>query len=119
MQLLDTRNAFEVDRGAFHGAVDWRLARFGDFPAALAAHREALAGRTVVAYCTGGIRCEKAALLMRWHGIDGVRQLDGGILGYLEATRSGRRHWRGECVVFDERGALDAGLKPAAAPSAA
>ena len=113
--LLDTRNAFEVDRGAFRGAVDWRLARFGDFPAALAAHRAVLAGHTVVAYCTGGIRCEKAALLMQQHGIDGVRQLDGGILGYLDATRSQRRHWRGECVVFDDRGTLDAGLAPAVA----
>ncbi|HEY8049076.1 MAG TPA: sulfurtransferase, partial [Ramlibacter sp.] len=29
---LDTRNAFEVDYGTFEGAVDWRLAKFSDFP---------------------------------------------------------------------------------------
>src|SRR5262249_53367072 len=28
--LLDTRNAFEVDAGSFAGAVDWRIAKFGD-----------------------------------------------------------------------------------------
>jgi UPF0176 protein len=110
--LLDTRNAWEVDAGAFDGAIDWRLAKFSDFPAAAAAHRGALQGRTVVTYCTGGIRCEKAALALQAAGVDGVWQLDGGILGYLE--RQGARHWHGRCVVFDERGAVDERLAPAA-----
>ena len=43
-------------------------------------------GKTVVSYCTGGIRCEKAALYLRDEGIDAF-QLDGGILGYFEAGR--------------------------------
>jgi UPF0176 protein len=103
---LDTRNAFEVDRGRFAGAIDWRLERFSDFPRALAANRAQLDGRTVVSYCTGGIRCEKAALLMREAGIEHVLQLDGGILGYFE--RAGGRHFDGECFVFDEREALSA-----------
>lgn len=30
--LLDTRNAFEVDHGAFEGAIDWRLTKFTEFP---------------------------------------------------------------------------------------
>jgi len=71
----------------------------------------------VVAYCTGGIRCEKAALLMQASGLGVVHQLDGGILAYLRAT--GGRHWQGDCVVFDDRGALDAALAPTAAPQAA
>ena len=103
---LDTRNAFEVDRGRIKGALDWRLERFSDFPQALAANRAQLDGRTVVSYCTGGIRCEKAALLMRDAGIEHVLQLDGGILGYFE--RAGGRHFEGECFVFDEREALSA-----------
>ncbi len=45
---LDTRNAFEVDAGAFDRALDWRLERFSDFPSALAVHREELRGKTVV-----------------------------------------------------------------------
>jgi UPF0176 protein len=100
--LLDTRNGFEVDAGAFEGALDWRLAKFSDFPAALEQHRESLRGKTVVSYCTGGIRCEKAALWMQRAGIDNVLQLDGGILRYFEATRDAP-HWRGDCFVFDER----------------
>ena len=60
-------------------------------------------GKTVVSYCTGGIRCEKAALYLREEGIDAF-QLDGGILGYFEHV--GGDHWTGECFVFDEREAL-------------
>jgi UPF0176 protein len=105
---LDTRNAFEVDHGAFDDAIDWRIAKFSDFPAALAAHRQALVGKTVVSYCTGGIRCEKAAMLMREAGLDHVLQLDGGILKYFEETSG--RHFDGSCFVFDAREAVDASL---------
>ncbi len=110
--LLDTRNAFEVDAGAFEGALDWRLHRFSDFPAALAQHADALRGKTVVSYCTGGIRCEKAALWMAQQGLPHVLQLEGGILRYFEQT-AGAPHWRGRCVVFDEREALDTQLEAA------
>ena len=105
LALLDTRNGFEVDAGRFQGAIDWRLARFGEFPAALAAHRAELAGKTVVSYCTGGIRCEKAALLLREQGVD-AWQLEGGILGYFDAV--GAAHFEGECFVFDERESIAA-----------
>ncbi len=111
--MLDTRNGFEVDAGAFEGAIDWRLQRFSDFPAALAAHRDALAGKTVVSYCTGGIRCEKAALVMQDLGIEHGYQLEGGILRYFEQT-DGAPHWRGRCFVFDEREGLAVDLQPAA-----
>jgi UPF0176 protein len=113
--MLDTRNGFEVDFGAFEGAIDWRLQKFSDFPAALAAHRDELAGKTVVSYCTGGIRCEKAAMLLQAEGL-AAWQLDGGILKYFEDT--GGPHYRGGCFVFDEREALAADLRPVA-PAAA
>jgi len=103
--LLDIRNAFEVDAGAFDGAIDWRLNRFGEFPAAVEAHRHEFEGQTVVTYCTGGIRCEKAALVLQRAGIAHVRQLDGGILKYFELT-DGAPGWHGGCFVFDERGVL-------------
>jgi UPF0176 protein len=113
--MLDTRNGFEVDAGAFEQALDWRLAKFSDFPAALQAHRAELQDRTVVSYCTGGIRCEKAALWMAEAGVEHVLQLDGGILRYFEQA-PGAPHWRGNCFVFDERTGLDASLSPAAGP---
>lgn len=107
--LLDTRNAFEVDYGAFDGALDWRLERFTQFPDAAAAAAADLTGKTVVSYCTGGIRCEKAAIYLRDAGVDAY-QLDGGILGWFEHV--GGDHWTGDCFVFDEREALTPGLAP-------
>ena len=107
--LLDTRNAFEVDYGSFDGALDWRLERFTQFPDAAAAAAADLEGKTVVSYCTGGIRCEKAAIYLREVGVDAY-QLDGGILGYFEHV--GGDHWSGDCFVFDEREALTPALTP-------
>jgi UPF0176 protein len=67
----------------------------------------------VVSYCTGGIRCEKAALLMREAGVANVLQLDGGILKYFE--EAGGEHFEGNCFVFDEREALSDTLAPTTA----
>jgi len=110
--MLDTRNTYETAHGRFAGAIDYALANFTAFPAAIAADRARYAGKTVVSYCTGGIRCEKAALYMQALGMDHVYQLDGGILGYLEHTDGA--HWQGDCFVFDGRVALDKRLQPAA-----
>lgn len=109
--MLDTRNGFEVDFGAFDDAIDWRLHKFSDFPTALAAHRDELAGKTVVSYCTGGIRCEKAAMVLEAEGLR-AWQLDGGILKYFEDT--GGPHYHGGCFVFDERESLAPDLSPIA-----
>ncbi len=114
--LLDTRNAFEVDAGTFDGTHDWRIARFSDFPAAFDAHRAELEGKTVVSFCTGGIRCEKAALYMRERGLPDVLQLEGGILGYFAATQGAAPGWRGDCFVFDERRTVAADLAPGDPP---
>lgn len=110
VMLLDTRNDYETDVGRFAHAVDYRLASFTAFPDAVAADRARYAGKTVVSYCTGGIRCEKAALHMQELGIEHVRQLEGGILKYLELTDGA--HWQGDCFVFDGRGAVGADLQP-------
>jgi UPF0176 protein len=107
--LVDTRNAFEVDYGTFEGALDWRIDRFTQFPDAARAALGELRGKTVVSFCTGGIRCEKAAIYLRESGVDAY-QLDGGILGYFEKV--GGEHWSGECFVFDEREALSPSLAP-------
>ncbi len=111
--LLDTRNAFEVDYGSFDGALDWRIERFTQFPDAAGRRRADLDGKTVVSFCTGGIRCEKATLHLRDEGIEAF-QLDGGILGYFEHV--GAAYWTGECFVFDEREALTPDLAPRVAP---
>ena len=110
MTLLDTRNAFEVARGTFRGARHLGLERFDAFPAAVDALPDAWRDETVVTFCTGGIRCEKAALYMRERGFSRVLQLDGGILDWFDQV--GGAHWDGSCFVFDERVALDPNLRP-------
>ena len=101
--LLDTRNAWEVAVGSFAGAIDPGISRFSQFASRLDDYAD-LRDRTVVTFCTGGIRCEKAAPLMKAAGFDTVYQLEGGILRYFEVC--GGAHWRGDCVVFDDRQAL-------------
>ena len=108
--LLDTRNREEIEHGTFNGALTLPIDNFTDLPEALTPHRSALADAVVVSFCTGGIRCEKAALWMQAEGMDNVLQLEGGILGYFE--RVGGFGYEGRCFVFDDRVALDAGLKP-------
>ena len=114
--MLDTRNAQEIEHGTFAGALTLPIDKFTDLPAALAPHRDALKDATVVSFCTGGIRCEKAALWMQADGMDNVMQLDDGILGYFE--RVGGLGYDGRCFVFDERVALDPELKPLVDPAA-
>ena len=108
--LLDTRNDFEVDAGTFVGAINWHLTKFTEFPQAVLDHKDELAGKTVISFCTGGIRCEKAAIFMGEVGIENVYQLDGGILKYFEQT--GGVGYQGNCFVFDERRTLDPTLQP-------
>uniref|UniRef100_UPI001F14AA4E rhodanese-like domain-containing protein n=1 Tax=Xanthomonas axonopodis TaxID=53413 RepID=UPI001F14AA4E len=107
--MLDTRNAQEVTYGTFQGALTLPIDKFTDLPGALEPHRAALAEATVVSFCTGGIRCEKAALWMQADGMDNVLQLEGGILGYFEEV--GGEGYDGRCFVFDERVALDPELR--------
>ena len=110
--VLDNRNHFEFRLGRFGGAVDPQVHNFRDFVAFVQANAPAWreAGRPVAMYCTGGIRCDKTAPWLRSLGLD-VRQLDGGILNYFREMPDAGRDWQGECFVFDNRVALDTGLR--------
>jgi UPF0176 protein len=108
--MVDTRNDFEVDVGTFTNTVDYRIKKFTEFPEVIAAHKDDFAGKTVVTFCTGGIRCEKAAIHMQEIGYDNVYQLEGGILKYFEEV--GGDHYTGDCFVFDYRTALNPKLEP-------
>ncbi|HEY5798986.1 MAG TPA: sulfurtransferase, partial [Burkholderiaceae bacterium] len=108
--MMETRNAFEVDVGTFENTLDYRIEKFSEFPDVVAAHKAELEGKTVVTFCTGGIRCEKAAIHMKNIGYDSVYQLEGGILKYFEEV--GGAHYKGDCFVFDHRTALNPKLEP-------
>jgi UPF0176 protein len=113
--LLDTRNQFEFAQGTFEGAVELGIKNFRSFPAAIADKLPEWRDRTIVTFCTGGIRCEKAGPLMEKIGFSDVYQLEGGILKYFELLQDGSGkspHYRGDCFVFDERIGVDGDLKP-------
>src|SRR6202008_2899077 len=109
--VLDTRNAFEVAMGPFDGALDPKIATFGQFKDFAARHLDPARHRRIAMFCTGGIRCEKASAHLLARGFAEVYHLKGGILKYLEGVPESQSRWRGECFVFDDRVALGHGLQ--------
>jgi UPF0176 protein len=112
MILLDTRNDFEVEMGTFQDAIDLNLKHFRDFPEAIKNLPETYKNKPVITFCTGGIRCEKAALLLLQNGFKEVYQLQGGILNYFEQYQN--EFYNGHCFVFDDRVAVTSNLEPLA-----
>ena len=106
--VLDTRNDYETRIGSFEGSLELGISSFRDFPNAIASIPEEYKSKTVVMYCTGGIRCEKASAVMMNAGFEDVKQLEGGILGYFKEC--GGSYWDGDCFVFDQRVAVDSNL---------
>ncbi|MBX9617496.1 MAG: rhodanese-related sulfurtransferase [Caulobacteraceae bacterium] len=113
--VIDTRNAYEGDVGAFVGAIQPNTVAFRDFPDWFRTEGRALLDRPVppkvAMYCTGGIRCEKATAFLKAEGVTDVFHLQGGVLRYLETVPEPESLWQGECFVFDERVAVGHGLK--------
>lgn len=108
--VLDTRNDYEVKIGTFENALALNIENFRDFPAAVAKLPADLRKKKVITFCTGGIRCEKATVVMKALGFDEVYQIEGGILKYFEDCEGA--HWNGECFVFDDRVAVKTDLSP-------
>ena len=115
--VIDTRNAFEVAMGTFEGALDPKIASFGQFREFVAQKLDPARHRKIAMFCTGGIRCEKASALLLAQGFGEVYHLKGGILKYLEEVPEADSRWRGTCFVFDERVALGHGLRERAKDS--
>lgn len=105
--LFDARNNYESAIGRFSGAITPDISLFKELPRALDNY-ESLKDKTVVTYCTGGIRCEKASALMLERGFKNVYQLDGGIINYAQKFPDGA--FQGECFVFDGR--MSVAFKP-------
>ena len=109
VQVVDTRNRFEVAIGTFDGATDPGTDDFSEFPEW--AHRNLDPSRPVAMFCTGGVRCEKASTYLQANGFADVRHLHGGILRYLEEVTQEETKWSGSCFVFDERVGVGHGLR--------
>lgn len=107
--LLDARNNYEFAVGTFDEAIELNMESFREFPDAVLSLPQAMKDKAVVTFCTGGIRCEKAAEFMLQKGFQQVYQLEGGILNYFEKV--GGDHFHGDCFVFDKRLTVNTALQ--------
>ncbi len=102
--LLDVRSRYEHEVGRFKGAITLPIENFRELPAhadELAALRAQTAGKRIVTYCTGGVKCEKASAWLLDQGFENVYQLHGGIIKY--GLETGGEDFEGKCYVFDDR----------------
>jgi UPF0176 protein len=102
--VLDVRSNYEHSVGKFKGALTLDMENFREFPEKLA-ELEEFKDKTIITYCTGGIKCEKASALLLKRGFKDVYQLDGGILKY--GKTGGGEDFEGKCYVFDGRIVVD------------
>lgn len=109
--MIDVRNANETAIGSFAppsgGALllDPRMRRSTEFPTWVQDHIGDLRGKTIMMFCTAGIRCERASALLGQMGLpqESIYQLDGGVHRYLDAYPSDGGIWKGKNYTFDKR----------------
>lgn len=111
VEVIDTRNEYEVSLGTFQNASNPDTLNFRDFPEYVQKNLQDKKNKKIAMFCTGGIRCEKSTAYLLNQGFSEVYQLDGGILNYLQTVPQEDSLWQGNCFVFDDRIALDAQLK--------
>lgn len=111
--LIDVRNAYEIRIGSFAHAIDPGTADFNDFKDFVRNKLDPETRPRIAMFCTGGIRCEKAAAWMGRLGFDDIYQLDGGILNYMAKVPGEASRFTGDCYVFDQRLAVGPNLEPA------
>ncbi len=98
--VLDLRNDYEVDAGYFENTINPKLRNFRDLPKKIE-ELEHLKNQKVVAVCTGGIRCEKATVLLKDKGFKNLYQLKDGIHTYIKKFPA--KYFKGSLFVFDNR----------------
>ena len=76
IRLIDLRNTYEIDIGNFRSAINPNTKSFREFPYKF---EKMKIGQTdiIAMYCTGGMRCEKAAGYLNHKGYKNVYQLKG------------------------------------------
>lgn len=98
--LVDARNYYESRIGRFKNALTPPIKNFREWKK-VAEDLKDQKDKTIVTYCTGGIRCEKASAYLVENGFKDVYQLDGGIINYIKKYPD--TYWEGGMFVFDER----------------
>ncbi len=105
--IIDARNDYEYDMGHFRGAIRPEVSSFKEFPDWVRRNLAQFKDKTILTYCTGGIRCEKFTGFLLDEGFHDVYQLHGGIVEYGKHPKMKGRLFDGKCFVFDERISID------------
>ena len=106
--IVDARNDYESKLGRFKNEITPRVRHFRDLPGVVES-LEQFKDKTIITYCTGGIRCEKASAYLREKGFKNVYQIHGGILNYIQQYPD--TYWEGSMFVFDERKVVEPNTK--------
>lgn len=101
--ILDGRTDYEYDLGHFQNAVRPTLKSFREFPEWVKSDFIENKNKTILTYCTGGVRCEKLSGYLLKQGFKNVFQLEGGIIKYSKDTAVKGKMFEGKCYVFDGR----------------
>lgn len=103
--LIDMRNHYESEVGHFKGAWCPDVDTFRDQLPLVTEELADQKEKTVVMYCTGGIRCEKASAYLKHKGFKDVYHLEGGIIKYARDAKTNglQNKFIGKNFVFDER----------------
>ncbi len=99
--ILDMRNNYEWKLGHFKWALPAGTINFRDLEEYCDIYKKKFAGKKIITYCTWGIRCEKATVLMREFGLDSCYQLDWGVMKYVNTYDDWNR--LGNLYTFDWR----------------
>ena len=106
--IIDARNWYESKIGRFKNSITPQITHFREWPKVVESLEE-FKDKTIVTYCTGGIRCEKASAYMKEKGFKNVYQMDGGILNYIQQFPD--TYWEGGMFVFDDRKVFEPNTK--------
>jgi UPF0176 protein len=103
--VVDMRNHYEYEVGHFEGAIEIPSETFREQLPMAAEMLKEQKDKTIIMYCTGGIRCEKASAYLLHRGFHDVHHLEGGIISYANEVKDKnlRNKFKGKNFVFDER----------------
>lgn len=103
--IVDMRNHYESEVGHFKGAILPDVDTFREELQVVEDLMRDQKDKTLLMYCTGGIRCEKASAWMKHIGFKNVFQLNGGIIKYAQEVKEQglENKFIGKNFVFDER----------------
>ncbi len=103
--VIDMRNHYEYEVGHFENALEIPSDTFREQLPMSVDMMKGKEDKTIVMYCTGGIRCEKASAYLRHEGFKNVFHLEGGIINYARQVKEQglQSHFIGKNFVFDDR----------------